>query len=66
MNLFEGEKRNLRIHSKHLDLCFQDEGKSYECVKTLHYLLMIRACSSIRFPSPITMGPASAMIRAFG
>lgn len=27
---------------------------------------MIRACSSIRLPSPITMGPASAMIRAFG
>lgn len=28
--------------------------------------LMMRACSSIKFPSPITMGPASAMIRAFG
>lgn len=27
---------------------------------------MMRACSSIKFPSPITMGPASAMIRAFG
>lgn len=30
------------------------------------YLLMISACSSIRFPSPMIIGPASAMIRAFG
>lgn len=29
-------------------------------------LLMISACSSIKLPSPITMGPASAIIRAFG
>lgn len=27
---------------------------------------MMRACSSIKLPSPMTMGPASAMIRAFG
>lgn len=27
---------------------------------------MMRACSSIRLPSPMMMGPASAIIRAFG
>lgn len=32
----------------------------------LLYLLIMRTCSSIRFPSPMTIGPASAMIRAFG
>ena len=31
-----------------------------------NYPLIMRACSSIKFPSPITMGPASAMIRALG
>lgn len=30
------------------------------------YPLMMRACSSIKLPSPMTMGPASAMMRAFG
>lgn len=30
------------------------------------YLLIISACSSIRLPSPMIMGPASAMIRALG
>lgn len=32
----------------------------------LTHAFMISACSSIRLPSPITMGPASAMIRALG
>lgn len=30
------------------------------------HAFMISACSSIRLPSPITIGPASAMIRALG
>lgn len=30
------------------------------------YLLIMRACSSIRLPSPMIIGPASAMIRALG
>lgn len=28
------------------------------------HVFMMSACSSIRLPSPITIGPASAMIRA--
>lgn len=32
----------------------------------LYYPLIIKACSSIKLPSPITIGPASAMIRALG
>lgn len=34
--------------------------------KSLTHAFIISACSSIRLPSPITIGPASAIIRALG
>lgn len=33
---------------------------------SLTHAFMMRACSSIRFPSPMIIGPASAIIRALG
>lgn len=40
--------------------------KSFLMDENLLHLLIMRTCSSIRFPSPMTIGPASAMIRALG
>lgn len=44
----------------------EKELSDMEMWPCLLYLLIIRTCSSIRFPSPITIGPASAMICALG
>lgn len=46
-------------------LSFEHKGSKWQCWNP-PYPLMMRACSSIKLPSPMTMGPASAMMRAFG
>lgn len=38
----------------------------YKIIGKIQYLLIICACSSTKFPSPIIIGPASAIILAFG
>jgi len=51
-------KKNCKAHTVHSMNFIQYNGK--------RYLLIISHCSSIKFPSPMIIGPASAMMRALG
>lgn len=58
-----GEKEASIEHRRDLTIAPFHFYKIHYCYV---HLLIMRACSSMRLPSPMTMGPASAIMRALG